>query len=126
MNKLLQSNFTNLDFEIGTLTKLVHRSHKICFLGYAYHPYHIAMDVGTLTLLAFSYWWVYRQPQISFLAFFGAFLSMQAAYFTIRFLKQRIWGVTERSFIQDSILILLPTYKLVSLVFGNAMPTQGM
>jgi hypothetical protein len=73
MNKLLQSNFTNLDFEVGSLTKIVHRSHKICFLGYAYHPYHIAMDAGNLALLIFSYWWVYRQPQISFLAFFGVF-----------------------------------------------------
>jgi hypothetical protein len=84
------------------------------------------MDMGTLALLIFSYWWVYRQPQISFLVFLGAFLSMQVAYFTIRFLKQRILGIAERSFIQDSILILLPTYALVSLAFGNVMPTQGM
>ncbi|NJK34278.1 MAG: hypothetical protein HC919_04615 [Oscillatoriales cyanobacterium SM2_2_1] len=55
------------------------------------------------------------------MAFVGEFLSMQAAYLIVRSLKYRILGIAERSYIQDSIFILLPTYALASFVLGNAI-----
>ncbi|NJN86544.1 MAG: prolipoprotein diacylglyceryl transferase [Leptolyngbyaceae cyanobacterium SL_7_1] len=46
---------------------------------------------------------------------------MQTLYMIVRLLKYQIWGIAERSYIQDAILILLPTYALISRALGNAI-----
>lgn len=121
MNRLLNYDQTDTVLKTSILDDLVRCSHTIRVFGWRYHPYHLAKDVGTITLLIFSLWWVSQRPELKFLAFVGAFLTMQMAYLIVRLLKYRIWGIAERSYIQDTIFILLPTYALASLVLGNAI-----
>ena len=110
-----------MDLKTSTLETLIRSSHNIRIFGRLYHPYHLAKDIGTIVILIFSVWWIRDRSQLSFLAFVGAFLSMQAVYLIVRSLKYQILGIAERSYIQDSIFILLPTYALASFVLGNAI-----
>lgn len=121
MNRVSNCELTDMDLKTGTLETFIRSSHNIRIFGWIYHPYHFAKDIGTIVLLIFSAWWVHNRSQLNFLAFIGAFLSMQMVYTTVRFLKYRIWGIAERSYLQDSILILLPTYALTSVALGNAI-----
>lgn len=110
-----------MNLKTSTLETLICSSHNVRIFGRLYHPYHLAKDIGSVVLLIFSAWWVRDRSQLSFLAFVGAFLSMQAVYLIVRSLKYKIWGIAERSYIQDSIFTLLPTYALASFAFGNAI-----
>ncbi len=121
MNHVSDCEFTATNLKTSTLQTLIRSSHNIRIFGRLYHPYHLATDIGILVLMGFSAWWVLDRSQLNFLAFIGAFLSMQAMYTIVRSLKYRIWGIAERSYIQDSIFILLPTYALTSVVLGNAI-----
>lgn len=121
MNPVLDCKLTDAVLKTSTLETLVRDSHNIRMFGRLYHPYHIAKDIGTIVLLIFSAWWIRDRSQLSFLAFVSAFLSMQTVYLIVRLVKYRMWGIAERSYLQDSILILLPTYGLASLVLGNAI-----
>ncbi|WP_432813494.1 prolipoprotein diacylglyceryl transferase family protein [Pantanalinema sp. GBBB05] len=117
----MDCKLTNIDLKTSTLETLIRRSHNLRIFGWLYHPYHLAKDIGTIALLIFSAWWVRDRSQLSFFAFVGAFLSMQAVYLIVRLLKYQIWGIAERSYVQDSIFILLPTYALTSVALGNAI-----
>lgn len=108
-----------MSYQEGMLDALIRKSHGVRLFGYAYHPYHIAMDLGTFAILVFSTWWVNHEPGITLLAFLGTYLSMQVVYVIARLIKSHIFGITSRSFLQDFLLILLPTYSLVSLALGN-------
>jgi phosphatidylglycerol---prolipoprotein diacylglyceryl transferase len=121
MNHLLNSELADRDLKTSTLESLIRNSHTIRIFGERYHPYHLAKDIGTIVLLVFSAWWIHNRSHLSFLAFVGAFLMMQTVYLIVRLLKYRIWGIAARSYIQDSILILLPTYALTSMALGNAI-----
>lgn len=121
MNRILNRESTGADLETSTLQTLIRSSHNIRIFGRIYHPYHLTKDIGTIVLLVFSAWWIRDRSQLNFLAFVGAFLTMQTVYLIVRSLKYRIWGIAERSYIQDSIFILLPTYALTSFVMGNAI-----
>jgi phosphatidylglycerol---prolipoprotein diacylglyceryl transferase len=122
MNRVLDCELTAMDLiKTDTLETFIRSSHNIRIFGWLYHPYHFAKDIGTMVILIFSAWWVCDRSQLSFLAFIGAFLSMQAVYTVVRSLKYQIWGIVERSYLQDSILILLPTYALASVALGNAI-----
>jgi prolipoprotein diacylglyceryltransferase len=112
---------TATDLKTSTLETLIRSSHNIRIFGRLYHPYHLAKDIGTVVLLIFSAWWVRDRSQLNFLAFVGAFLSMQTVYTIVRLLKYQVWGIAERSYLQDSTLILLPTYALTSVALGNAI-----
>lgn len=121
MNHVSDCEIAAINLKISTLETLVRCSHNIRIFGQLYHPYHLAKDIGTIVLLIFSAWWIRDRSQLSFLAFIGAFLSMQVVYTVVRLLKYQIWGIAERSYLQDSILILLPTYALTSMALGNAI-----
>jgi phosphatidylglycerol---prolipoprotein diacylglyceryl transferase len=121
MNRLLNREFTDTNLKTRTLETLIRSSHSIRIFGRIYHPYHLSTDIGTITLLIFSVWWIRDRSQLNFLAFVGAFFIMQTVYLIVRLLKYRILGIAERSYIQDAIFILLPTYTLASFVLGNAI-----
>jgi phosphatidylglycerol---prolipoprotein diacylglyceryl transferase len=121
MNHVSDCELTVINLKTSTLQTLIRSSHNIRFFGRIYHPYHLATDIGIIVLLIFSAWWVHNRSQLNFLAFIGAFLSMQVVYTIVRLLKYRILAIAARSYIQDSILILLPTYALTSVALGNAI-----
>jgi hypothetical protein len=80
MNRILDCKLTDRNLKTGTLETLIRSSHNIRIFGRIYHPYHLAQDLGTITLLIFSVWWIRDRSQLSVLAFVGAFLSMPAVY----------------------------------------------
>jgi phosphatidylglycerol:prolipoprotein diacylglycerol transferase len=101
------------------LDSLVRRAHGIRVFGHRYHPYHAALDLGTVALIGFSAWFTARHPGLSFVRFLAAFLIAQAVYWLVRMARQRWLGMTSRSLIQDSVLILLPTFGTASWLLGN-------
>ncbi|MBN8613919.1 MAG: prolipoprotein diacylglyceryl transferase [Deltaproteobacteria bacterium] len=103
----------------GRLEAWVHASHRVRIAGRAYHPYFLATDLGTVAIAAFSAWFCAWRTELSFPAFLAAFLVMQASYFAVRALRARYLGMTSRSFLQDSVLVILPAFAIASVGLGN-------
>lgn len=101
------------------LDRAVERAHALRHLGPAYHPYHLATNLGIVALLVFSVSYAARRPGMSVAGFFGAFASMQVTYAVARVVKRRVFGIAARSFLQDAVLFVLPSFAAASVLFGN-------
>jgi phosphatidylglycerol:prolipoprotein diacylglycerol transferase len=101
------------------LDACVAAGHRLRVGSFTYHPWHLATDVGTVAILAFSVWYASRTPGLAVASFFVAFASMHLAYAVARLVKSRVFGISARSFLQDAVLVVLPTFALASRAAGN-------
>ena len=101
------------------LDACVERAHGVRVLDRLYHPYHIATDVGMLAILVFSAWFSVGRPGLNFVGFVVAFAATQAIYMLCRHIRHRLTGAATRSFLQDSVLIVLPSFAAASVLVGN-------
>lgn len=95
------------------------RAHRLSFGGRRYHPYFAATDAGTVAIVAFSAWFARARPGVGFWRFVLAFALMQLGYVGFRAVKRRLFGITSRSFLQDSVLFILPAFAAASVAVGN-------
>jgi prolipoprotein diacylglyceryltransferase len=104
---------------VSLLDACVRHAHHVRVFGRTYHPYHMATDVGTGAVLLFSAWFAATQPGLAFLGFLVAFAAMQVTYVLARLVRQRISAIAARSFLQDTVLIVLPSFIIASKLVGN-------
>jgi phosphatidylglycerol:prolipoprotein diacylglycerol transferase len=102
---------------VSVLDRCVHGAHRRAL----YHPYLVATDAGILAMIAFSAWYAARTSDLSFARFALAFGLMQAGYLAIRAARRRFFGIASRSFLQDSVLFILPLYATASALLGNGV-----
>jgi phosphatidylglycerol---prolipoprotein diacylglyceryl transferase len=107
------------DHPASLLDTCVRRAHAVRLFGLTYHPYHISTDVGIGAILLFSAWFAATQTGLTLLGFIVAFAAMQGSYVLARLIRWRISGNTGRSFLQDTVLIVLPSFVAASLLAGN-------
>lgn len=101
-----------------SLDALVARAHRLAIGGRRYHPYFLATDVAVVVSLAAAFALIRRHGNISFLGFVAVYATMLALYRGFLWFKARVFGIQSRSFLQDSVLFLLPAYALVCRLAG--------
>jgi phosphatidylglycerol---prolipoprotein diacylglyceryl transferase len=101
------------------LDTCMRRAHCVRLFGRTYHPYHISNDVGIGAILLFSAWFAATQAGLTLLGFIVAFAAMQGSYVLARLIRWRISGNASRSFLQDTVLIVLPSFIAANLLVGN-------
>ncbi len=100
------------------LETLIERSHRIKIFGRPYHPYFAATDGAILVSLSATYMLIHHLGGMSFPGFVAVFALMIALYRAFLLFKVHVLKIPSRSFLQDTVLFLLPAYALVSLAVG--------
>jgi phosphatidylglycerol:prolipoprotein diacylglycerol transferase len=100
------------------LESLIERSHGMKLFGYAYHPYFIATDCALLGTFLTVFVLTRRFEGVSFLSWVGVFSFVLVSYAVFLKFKRSVLKMPSRSFLQDSVLFLLPLYVLISLSVG--------
>jgi hypothetical protein len=110
--------FTNIYPPYRILDHAIERSHKIKIFGYNYHPYFLASDCALISVIAASSLLLTHIEGVSFLSFIGVFVLLTVLYYLYMMFKRRILNIQSRSFLQDTVLFILPIYILISYILG--------
>jgi phosphatidylglycerol:prolipoprotein diacylglycerol transferase len=94
------------------LDALVARAHRITLAGRPYHPYFVASDAATVASLSAAFVLTRRSHAIPFFGFVAIYAAVLVLYRGFIWFKARMLGIPSRSFLQDSVLFLLPVYAL--------------
>jgi hypothetical protein len=91
------------------LDGLIKASNRLCFRGISYRPYSMMCDLATV--LAFGYALVFSAhfPSASPVGIFAAIVIALLAYKLVRELKAAFGKISARSFLQDCLLIIIPS-----------------
>jgi prolipoprotein diacylglyceryltransferase len=84
-----------------------------------YHPYLAMFDLAMIAGLAVGYLFSVRFGGIGFARWCAVFAVEVALYAGYLAFKRRALGIASRSFLQDTLFFLMPTYLAVSLVVGH-------
>lgn len=98
----------------GTLDAAVRAAHRL-----PVHPYFVMSDLAVVGTIALAFGYRALVPSFSLLGFALAFAATQVVYQGL-FLQVKKWVIGERarSFVQDSVLVVLPTYLGLSVAVG--------
>jgi len=98
---------------------MIRRAHTIRAFGRPYHPYFLMLDLSML--LGFGVGLVFSvvRPGMTVVGWVIVFLIELLVYQGYLLLKERLFGIASRSFLQDTIFFLLPSYTLSSLLVGH-------
>ncbi|GAB3955218.1 hypothetical protein GCM10028805_42120 [Spirosoma harenae] len=81
--------------------------------SYTYHPYFMLTDLGRLVSLGIAFWYLHDSSSFPFYTFLGVFGAVFVIYKVVRD-RVKVWfGTASRSFLQDTVLIILPTYYAI-------------
>lgn len=97
---------------------LVARAHGITFFGRPYHPYFVASDAAVIASLSVAYVLIRRSNEIPFVAYVAIYAAVLVLYRGFIWFKAKVLGIPSRSFLQDSVLFLLPVYALLVFLAG--------
>lgn len=100
------------------LDVLVARAHRITIFGRPYHPYFVAADAASVVSLSAAFMLARRGNEIPFLGFAVIYAVVLVLYRGFIWFKARVLGIPSRSFLQDSVLFLLPAYAAGVLLAG--------
>lgn len=114
----------------AALDLAVRRAHWISSNRLKTHPYFLATDIAACASLALGFFFTKQFPQLPFVAFVGEFFAMTALYKAFLLLKERLLGIRSRSYLQDTVIFLLPAFSLLNLILGypfaNAFDLVGV
>jgi phosphatidylglycerol---prolipoprotein diacylglyceryl transferase len=104
------------------LDTTVHGVHQFSDGVGGYHPYFLCFDVALGSGLVLAYTFDVVFGTVKFWAFALIFLAVALAYSQVYLrCKQRLFGTTARSFLQDTLLFLLPLYVGLSWLAGHPL-----
>lgn len=113
-----------------TLDRWIVRAHQVRIGKFKYHPYFLATDLAAVVSLAISWFYCQKFPAFPFWVFVAEFVAMTAFYKGYLWVKAKAFGVRSRSFLQDTILFLLPVYAGLNWLLGyplaEAMDLTGL
>jgi phosphatidylglycerol---prolipoprotein diacylglyceryl transferase len=91
------------------------------FLGGVYKPYWILSDAAVVAVIAFAWAFSTRFPQVSCLGLCAGVLSALLAHKAVREAKAALGLIAARSFLQDCLLVIIPTFIAVNLALGQPL-----
>ncbi len=105
----------------GFLDDIVAKANRIDLFGLRYRPYWIMSDISGLS--AFAYAWAFSQrfPAVSGPGLILAILAALLVYKLVLEAKAALGKPAARSFLQDCLLIIIPCFLLVSVLFKQPM-----
>lgn len=101
----------------GFLDDIVANANRVNLFGLRYRPYWIMSDIAGLS--AFAYAWAFsrRFPGVSGIGLILAILAALLVYKLVLEAKAALGKPAARSFLQDCLLIIIPCFLLVSVLF---------
>lgn len=108
----------------GRLDAFVRTIHNTSFFTKTYHPYFFFSDLGLVCGIVVAYFFTLKFSQISFTKFLIVVACEQGIYWTYLKIKKIVFGKANRSLLQDSILVLLPTYIFLNYIAGHPIPAS--
>jgi phosphatidylglycerol:prolipoprotein diacylglycerol transferase len=85
----------------------------------------MATDLAAVISLSISWFYCQRFPAFPFWSFVAEFFVMTALYKIYLWMKAKAFGVRSRSFLQDTVLFLLPVYAGLNWILGYPL-TEAM
>jgi phosphatidylglycerol:prolipoprotein diacylglycerol transferase len=118
------------DYQVGSdreegniplLDAIVVRANRLTLFGVRYKPYWIMSDTAALAALAYAWAFSRRFPSVSGLGLALAVLVALLIYKIVLEAKAALGKAAARSFLQDCILIIIPCFLVVSLLFKQPL-----
>jgi len=106
---------------IAILDEAINRSNQLSFWGTSYKPYWLMWDVATVFALAYAFLFSAHFPSISSVGLILAIVISLLVYKFVLELKKALGKSAARSFLQDCLLIIIPSFLIASLLFKQPM-----
>jgi phosphatidylglycerol---prolipoprotein diacylglyceryl transferase len=106
---------------VAILDLVVNRANQLSFWGVSYKPYWLMCDVATVLALAYAFLFSAHFPSVSSVGLVMAIVISLLAYKLVLELKKALGKSAARSFLQDCLLIIIPSFLIVSLLFKQPM-----
>jgi phosphatidylglycerol---prolipoprotein diacylglyceryl transferase len=100
------------------LGAVVARAHRV---GPRFHPYFLCFDLAMIAGLGVGIAYAAFAGGITVAGWVAVFAIEACLYHAYVAFKRRVLGIASRSFLQDTLFFLLPTYVLVSLAVGHSL-----
>ena len=99
---------------------------NIYILGHHLHPYLLLLDIGTIAVFLFAYLFTYLFEGVVFYKFILIFLFVYLIYEKV-FLKLKLWFLHTqvRSYLQDGLVFLFPSYLFGSWAMGMSLAASA-
>ena len=116
------------------LDTIVAGANRLRLLGVRYRPYWIMSDAAALSAVAYAWAFSKRFPSVSGVGLGLAVLIALVAYKVVLEVKAALGKAAARSFLQDCLVVIIPSFLVVSLLFkqplnlaflGTLMPLYG-
>jgi phosphatidylglycerol---prolipoprotein diacylglyceryl transferase len=104
------------------LDLVVDYANRCVVFGIRYKPYWIMSDVATLSALAYVWAFSSHFPEVSSLGLALGILGALLAHKVVLEAKVALGRVAARSFLQDCLLIITPTFLTISVVCRQPLP----
>lgn len=102
---------------VAVLDQVIHRSNQLSFSGMSYKPYWLMSDIATALALAYAFAFSNHFRSTSAVGLIAAIVGALLVYKLVRGLKKAFGKSAARSFLQDCLLIIIPSFLIVSLLF---------
>jgi phosphatidylglycerol---prolipoprotein diacylglyceryl transferase len=100
---------------------VVDYANRCSVFGVRYKPYWIMSDLATLSALAYAWAFSLHFPEVSALGLGLGILGALLAHKVVLEAKAALGRVAARSFLQDCLLIIIPTFLLINFVCGQPL-----
>lgn len=102
--------------KLRLLDRMIRVSHRLNIFGVHYHPYFLLSDIGLASLLVLSYRLSLRfaQPGLKLGAIMLTLMFLYEIFVKVR---SRLLGIRSRSYLQDLLIFILPTFYLLVAIF---------
>jgi len=99
------------------LDAIVVHANRLTFFGIHYKPYWIMSDAGALSAIAYAWAFSRRFPRVSGIGLAVAVLAALLVYKIVLEGKAALGKTAARSFLQDCLLFIIPSFLVASMVF---------
>lgn len=103
------------------LDSIVSSANQITILGFPYKPYSLMSDIATVSAIIFTWIFARQFPALSGVDLTIVLLASLITYKLMREIKAKLHLGGARSFLQDCLTIIIPTYLLTSFLLGQPM-----
>ncbi len=107
--------------EIYFLDAVVAGANTLTILGVSYKPYWIMSDAATVAALAYAWVFSKRFVTVSGVGLALALVFALLVYKVVRKVKAMLGKSAARSFLQDCVLIIIPSFLLASFLFKQPL-----
>ena len=107
--------------EVSVLDTIVAHANGLKLFGQDYKPYWIMSDIAVVAAVAYAWAFSARFSEVSGFGLVVALIVALMVYKLVLEIKAALGKTAARSFLQDCLLVIIPTYLAVSLLFRQPL-----